>query len=46
MKFEFSAIVVYFSNWTVLFTSLYKVTLNTEIVENSVNNKQIFKVRP
>ena len=33
MKFEFSAIVVVY--WTALFTSLYKVTLNTEIVENS-----------
>ena len=33
MKFEFSAIVVVY--WTALLTSLYKVTLNTEIEENS-----------
>ena len=44
MKFEFSAIVVVY--WAVLFTSLYQVTLNTEIVENSEKNKQIFEVRP
>ena len=33
MKFEFSAIVVVY--WTALVISLYYVTLNTEIVENS-----------
>ena len=44
MKFEFSAIVVVY--WTALLTSLYKVTLNTEIEENSEKNKQIFEVRP